>query len=111
MSVATAKTAAGPVKTFVVDTNVLLHSPNAIFAFGEHHLVIPITVLEELDKFKSANNELGQNARTVSDYTVAVDGAEGYAACGCRGFEFKATCRHVAASRVLLGRGFYTEVD
>jgi PhoH-like ATPase len=53
-------------KTFVVDTNVLLHSPNAIFAFADNHLVIPITVLEELDRFKSANNELGQNAREVA---------------------------------------------
>lgn len=56
----------GSSKTFVVDTNVLLHSPNAIFAFADNHLVIPITVLEELDKFKTANNELGQNAREVA---------------------------------------------
>ena len=47
-------------KTFVVDTNVLLHSPIALFAFADNHVVIPITVLEELDKFKTANNELGQ---------------------------------------------------
>jgi PhoH-like ATPase len=53
-------------KTFVVDTNVLLHNPNALFAFAEHQVVIPITVLEELDKFKTANNELGQNAREVA---------------------------------------------
>ncbi len=53
-------------KTFVVDTNVLLHNPNALFAFADNHVVIPITVLEELDKFKTANNELGQNAREVA---------------------------------------------
>jgi len=53
-------------KTFVVDTNVLLHNPNALFAFIDNHVVIPITVLEELDKFKTANNELGQNAREVA---------------------------------------------
>jgi PhoH-like ATPase len=53
-------------KTFVVDTNVLLHNPNALFAFIDNHVVIPITVLEELDKFKAANNELGQNAREVA---------------------------------------------
>ena len=46
-------------KTFVVDTNVLLHNPNALFAFAEHHVVIPMVVLEELDRFKAANNELG----------------------------------------------------
>src|SRR4051812_15754926 len=53
-------------RVFVVDTNVLLHNPNALFAFAEHQVVIPITVLEELDKFKTANNELGQNAREVA---------------------------------------------
>jgi PhoH-like ATPase len=39
-------------KTFVVDTNVLLHDPTAITAFSEHHVVIPMTVLEELDHIK-----------------------------------------------------------
>jgi PhoH-like ATPase len=53
-------------KTFVVDTNVLLHNPNALFAFAEHHVVIPMVVLEELDRFKAANNELGQNSREVA---------------------------------------------
>ena len=52
-------------KTFVIDTNVLLHNPGAIFAFAEHHVVIPMTVLEELDKFKTGNNELGRNSREV----------------------------------------------
>jgi len=53
-------------KTFVVDTNVLLHNPQALFAFADNHVVIPMTVLEELDKFKSANNELGANSREVA---------------------------------------------
>jgi len=53
-------------KTFVIDTNVLLHNPNALFAFADNHVVIPMMVLEELDKFKSANNELGQNSREVA---------------------------------------------
>jgi PhoH-like ATPase len=53
-------------KTFVIDTNVLLHNPNALFAFVDNHVVIPMMVLEELDKFKSANNELGQNSREVA---------------------------------------------
>jgi len=48
-------------KTFVIDTNVLLHNPNAVFVFADNHVVIPMPVLEELDKFKSANNELGAN--------------------------------------------------
>jgi PhoH-like ATPase len=39
-------------KTYVLDTNVLLHDPNAVTAFNEHHIVIPMTVLEELDHIK-----------------------------------------------------------
>lgn len=53
-------------KTFVVDTNVLLHNPAALFSFSDNHVVIPMVVLEELDRFKSANNELGQNSREVA---------------------------------------------
>ena len=53
-------------KTFVIDTNVLLHNPNSLFAFADNQVVIPMIVLEELDKFKSANNELGSNAREVA---------------------------------------------
>ncbi|MEN8904549.1 MAG: PhoH family protein [Clostridiales bacterium] len=50
-------------KTFVLDTNVLLQTPLAINSFGENSVVIPEVVLEELDKFKKENNELGANAR------------------------------------------------
>ena len=39
-------------KTYVLDTNVLLHDPTAIAAFNEHSVVIPMTVLEELDHIK-----------------------------------------------------------
>ncbi|HWB20391.1 MAG TPA: PIN domain-containing protein [Phycisphaerales bacterium] len=50
-------------KCFVLDTNVLLHNPNAIFLFEEHEVVIPLTVIEELDHFKKNNDETGRNAR------------------------------------------------
>jgi PhoH-like ATPase len=50
-------------KTFVLDTNVLLHDPTSIFNFDEHDLVIPIIVLEELDKFKKGSDWVNQNAR------------------------------------------------
>ena len=50
-------------KHFVLDTNVLLHNPNAIFRFDEHEVVIPLTVIEELDRFKKNNDETGRNAR------------------------------------------------
>ncbi|MEC9157940.1 MAG: PIN domain-containing protein, partial [Planctomycetota bacterium] len=50
-------------KHFVLDTNVLLHNPNAIFRFEDHEVVIPLTVIEELDRFKKNNDETGRNAR------------------------------------------------
>jgi PhoH-like ATPase len=57
----------GPGKrTYVVDTNVLLHDPGALMVFHEHDLVLPITVIEEIDKFKRELTELGRAARTVS---------------------------------------------
>lgn len=52
-------------KTFVIDTNVLLHDPEAILKFPRHHIMIPVTVLEELDKMKRLPNDLGKNARAV----------------------------------------------
>ncbi|MFO0872806.1 MAG: PhoH family protein [Phycisphaerales bacterium] len=52
-------------KHFVLDTNVLLHNPKSIFMFDEHMVVIPLTVIEELDKFKKNNDETGRNAREV----------------------------------------------
>jgi PhoH-like ATPase len=47
----------------VVDTNVLLHNPNALFVFAEHHVVIPFAVIEELDAMKRKDDDLGRNAR------------------------------------------------
>jgi PhoH-like ATPase len=53
------------VKHFVLDTNVLLHNPNAIFLLQDNEIIIPFDVIEELDKFKAENDDLGRNARTV----------------------------------------------
>ncbi|MBZ0263215.1 PhoH family protein [bacterium] len=50
-------------KLFVVDTNVLLHDPNALRQFGEQDLAIPITVIEELDQFKRGTDTINFNAR------------------------------------------------
>jgi PhoH-like ATPase len=50
-------------KTFVLDTNVLLHSPNALFSFGDNRVVVPISVIEELDSFKRSRDEKGRHAR------------------------------------------------
>lgn len=52
-------------KTFVIDTNVLLYDPEAITKFPRHDIVIPVIVLEELDKMKRLPNELGKNSRSV----------------------------------------------
>jgi PhoH-like ATPase len=52
-------------KFFVLDTNVLLHNSQAITSFGDNTVVLPMTVIEELDKFKKNNDELGRNARHV----------------------------------------------
>ena len=54
------------VKNYVLDTNVLLHDPRAIFAFADNHVVIPIYVIEEIDTFKKDLSELGRNARMVA---------------------------------------------
>ena len=55
----------GKIKSFVLDTNVLLHSGLSIESFQDNDVIIPMAVLEELDKFKKNNDELGRNARMV----------------------------------------------
>lgn len=52
-------------KTFILDTNVLLHDPACINRFAEHHICIPVDVLSELDRFKNEMTERGANAREV----------------------------------------------
>lgn len=53
-------------RTFVLDTNVLLHDPSAILRFKDNDVVLPITVIEELDRFKKQPEMTGRNARQVS---------------------------------------------
>ena len=53
-------------KNYILDTNVLLHDPNSLLNFDDNHVVIPIEVIEEIDRFKRESSELGQNARQVS---------------------------------------------
>ncbi|MEB3271992.1 MAG: PhoH family protein [Synechococcus sp.] len=53
-------------KTFVLDTNVLLHDPAALTRFQDNHVVVPIEVVEEIDRFKRDPSEKGRNARQVS---------------------------------------------
>lgn len=52
-------------KYFVLDTNVLIHNPQSIYSFSDNTIIIPITVIEELDKFKSSSDKKGMHARQV----------------------------------------------
>ena len=53
-------------KCFVLDTNVLLHNADSMFSFEENDVVLPIQVIEELDRFKKQPDEIGRNARQVA---------------------------------------------
>lgn len=53
-------------KNYILDTNVLLHDPNSLHSFAENRVLLPIEVIEEIDRFKREGTELGQNARAVS---------------------------------------------
>ena len=53
-------------KNYVLDANVLLHDPHAIFKFEDNNLIIPIFAIEEIDKFKREGTERGRNARTIA---------------------------------------------
>ncbi len=53
-------------KIYVLDTNVLVHDPNALQHFDEHDVVLPIVVLEEMDKIKRGLDELARNVREAS---------------------------------------------
>ncbi len=52
-------------KNYVLDTNILLHDPNAIFRFDDNNVIIPIYVIEEVDQFKREGSERGRNARHI----------------------------------------------
>lgn len=53
-------------KTYVLDTNVLIHDPKALFSFADNDVVVPIYVIEEIDTLKRADGERGRNARVVA---------------------------------------------
>ncbi len=54
------------IKNYVLDTNVLIHDPNSIYTFEDNKVVIPLPVIEEIDKLKSRPGEVGRNARQVA---------------------------------------------
>ncbi|MBU4276937.1 MAG: PhoH family protein [Proteobacteria bacterium] len=53
-------------KTYVLDTNVLLHNPSSLFLFQDNDVVLPLAVIEEIDDQKKRQDEIGRNARQVS---------------------------------------------
>ena len=55
-------------KIFVLDTNVLMHDPSALFKFQEHHVYLPMTVLEELDNAKLGVSEVARNVRQTNRF-------------------------------------------
>ena len=61
-------------RTYVLDTNVLIHDPSALFRFAEHRLFIPMMVLEELDAIKKGMSEVARNARQASRFLDEIIG-------------------------------------
>ena len=62
-------------KNYILDTNVLLHDPNSLLKFEDNNVLLPIEVIEEIDRFKRESTELGQNARSVSRMLDGLRGA------------------------------------
>lgn len=61
-----------PIITYVLDTNVLLDDPAALFRFREHNVYLPETVRRELDRFKKGQSQIAANARQVFRYLEAL---------------------------------------
>ncbi|QBR83116.1 PhoH family protein [Legionella israelensis] len=57
-------------KLFVLDTNILMHDPTAIYRFEEHDIYLPMVVLEELDSHKTGMSELARNVRQTNRMLV-----------------------------------------
>ena len=64
-------------RIYVLDTNVLMHDPTALFRFEEHDVFIPMMVLEELDNGKKGHSEASRNARQVSRFLNEIVEANG----------------------------------
>jgi PhoH-like ATPase len=71
------------VKTFVLDTNVLLHDPQSIFKFEDNNLAIPVEVLEELDAIKGEQStERGRSARARASHPAGTAAGHAFDARG-----------------------------
>ncbi len=85
-------------KNYVLDTNVLLHDPRAIYRFEDNNVIIPIHVLEEIDRFKKELSERGRNARLVTRYIDRLRSNGGSLAEGC-------ILEHGGTLQVVMGEG------
>lgn len=63
-------------KTFILDTNIILHDPTCIQQFEENNIVIPLTVIEEMDHFKRGSQVINQNARHFARTLDSLTGKE-----------------------------------
>ena len=64
-------------RIYVLDTNVLMHDPTALFKFAEHDVFLPMQVIEELDNAKKGTSEASRNARQVSRFINELVEAQG----------------------------------
>ena len=65
------------VKVFVLDTNVLVHDPEALYKFPRQQVIIPMTVIKELDGLKRAGGEVGKNARAAIRHLIEAKASGG----------------------------------
>ena len=65
-------------KLFVLDTNILMHDPTAIYHFQEHDIYLPMVVLEELDRHKTGLSEVARNVRQTNRMLVALMSGESH---------------------------------
>lgn len=87
-------------RTYVLDTNVLLHDPTALYKFKEHDVGIPLVVLEELDKHKKGVADLARNARQVTRTLGAVVAEAGNAGAITDGFSLKDVSNGACSGRL-----------
>ena len=65
-------------KNYVLDANILLHDPASIFNFADNTVVIPVGVIEEIDRFKKEMTDRGYNARSVTRKLDALRGQQNF---------------------------------
>jgi PhoH-like ATPase len=92
-------------RTYVLDTNVLMHDPTALFRFAEHQLFIPMIVLEELDASKKGVSEVARNARQASRFLDQIIG-DAQAAAIIAGLPLENYANHGTQQAPLAGKLF-----